>query len=225
MRSQEIHPGDLVAGKYRIRAILGRSHGLLVDAFHTEFEQRVVIKILQPHLCDEHEVERFRREARTLAKLESEHVARIIDVGSMQDGSFYLVRQYLEGTDLAAHLKKRGALPLVEAVLYVLQASEAVAETHGHNIILRELEPTHLFLTQRPGGAPLAGMTITFLVEDKVKGKVVWTELGTALTAVDGSATFTVPTRYVSKTKRPIRATFAGDGSYEGSSADASAYR
>ena len=155
MHPHEVHPGDLVAGKYRIRAILGRSHGLIVDAFHTEFEQRVVIKILQPQLCDEVEVERFRREARTLAKLESEHVARIIDIGALPDGSFYLVRQYLEGVDLAAHLKKRGALPLAEAVLFVLMTAEAVAETHSHSIILRELEPSHLFLTQRPGGAQL----------------------------------------------------------------------
>ncbi|NUQ78756.1 MAG: serine/threonine protein kinase, partial [Polyangiaceae bacterium] len=155
MRPYEIHPGDLIAGKFRVRAILGRSRGLLVDAFHTEFDQRVVIKILPAAQADEKEVERFRREARTLSKLESEHVARIIDVGTMPDGSFYLVRQYLEGTDLATHLRQRGALPLAEAVLLILQAAEAVAETHSHNIILRELKPGDLFLTTRPGGAPL----------------------------------------------------------------------
>jgi serine/threonine-protein kinase len=155
MRPNEIHPGDLVAGKFRVRAILGRSRGLLVDAFHTEFDQRVVIKILPAAQADEQEVERFRRESRTLSKLESEHVARIIDVGSMPDGSFYLVRQYLEGMDLATHLRQRGALPLTEAVLLILQVAEAVAETHSHNIILRELKPTDLFLTTRPGGAPL----------------------------------------------------------------------
>jgi serine/threonine-protein kinase len=155
MRPNEIHPGDLVAGKFRVRAILGRSHGLLVDAFHTEFDQRVAIKILPAAQADEKEVERFRRESRTLSKLESEHVARIIDVGTMPDGSFYLVRQFLEGIDLATHLRQRGALPLGEAVLLILQVAEAVAETHSHNIILRELKPTDLFLTTRPGGAPL----------------------------------------------------------------------
>ena len=155
IRSDEIHPGDLIAGKYRVRTILGRSHGLLVEAFHTEFDQRVVIKILLPGAGDEKEIERFRREARTLAKLESEHVARIIDVGNQQDGSFYLVRQFLEGTDLATHLRQTGALRLQDAVLLILQAAEAVAETHGHGIILRELQPAHLFLTQRVGGAPL----------------------------------------------------------------------
>jgi hypothetical protein len=151
MRSDEIRPGDLVAGKYRVRAILSRSRGMLVEAFHTEFDQRVVIRILSPAMCDAKEIERFRREARTLAKLESEHVARIFDVGTESDGTFYFVRQYLEGQDLAAHLKKRGRLPLAEAVLYVLQAAEAMAETHSHHIILREMQPQHLFLTQRLG--------------------------------------------------------------------------
>jgi len=155
MRPYEIHPGDLVAGKFRVRAILGRSRGILVDAFHTEFDQRVAIKILPAAQADEKEVERFRREAQALSKLESEHVARIVDVGTTSDGSFYLVRQFLEGVDLATHLRQRGALPLSEAVLLILQAAEAVAETHSHNIILRELKPTDLFLTTRPGGSPL----------------------------------------------------------------------
>jgi serine/threonine-protein kinase len=155
MRSEEIHPGDVIAGKYRVRAILGRAHGLVLEAFHTEFDQRVVIKVLLAGAGDEREIERFRREARTLAKLESEHAARIIDVGTEQDGSFYLVRQYLDGMDLGAYVRKSGPLLLVDAVLAILMVAEAVAETHSHGIILRELQPSHLFLTQRPGGSPL----------------------------------------------------------------------
>ncbi|TKD09252.1 serine/threonine protein kinase [Polyangium fumosum] len=154
MRPDEIRPGGLVAGKYRIRTILGRGHGVLVEAFNTEFDQRVAIRLLLAGQTDDKELERFRREARTLAKLESEHVARIIDVGTQQDGTFYLVRQFLEGTDLATHAKTRGPLPLQEACLLVLQAAEAVAETHGHGIIFRELQPQHLFVTTRVGGAP-----------------------------------------------------------------------
>jgi len=154
MRPDEIRPGGLVAGKYRIRTILGRGHGVLVEAFNTEFDQRVAIRLLLAGQTDDKELERFRREARTLAKLESEHVARIIDVGTQQDGTFYLVRQFLEGTDLATHVKTRGPLPLQEACLLVLQAAEAVAETHGHGIIFREMQPQHLFVTTRVGGAP-----------------------------------------------------------------------
>ena len=69
MRSDAIRPGDVIGGKYRVRAIMSRTRGFLVEAFHTEFDQRVVVRILSPALCDEKEVDRFRREARTLAKL------------------------------------------------------------------------------------------------------------------------------------------------------------
>ncbi|MFO0758204.1 MAG: protein kinase [Byssovorax sp.] len=134
---------------------MSRTRGFLVEAFHTEFDQRVVVRVLSPALCDEKEVERFRRESRILAKLESEYVARILDVGTLPDGAFYLARPYLEGVDLASHLKKRGPLPLPEATLLILQVAEAVSETHVHNIILRELQPSHLFLTQRLGGGPV----------------------------------------------------------------------
>jgi serine/threonine protein kinase len=156
MRPDDLHPGDLIAGKYRVRAILARQPSLLVEAFHTEFDQRVIVKVLPAWAADAKEVERFRREARVLAKLESEHVARILDVGSEKDGSFYLVRQHLEGTDLAEHVQKVGALQLDEAVGIVMQLAEAVAETHVHGIVIRELSPAHVHLARRVGGGHIA---------------------------------------------------------------------
>lgn len=155
MQAEDIHPGALIGGKYRVREILGRDHGLLVEAFHTEFDQRVVLKILPPGHADAKAVERFRREARTLGKLESEYVARVIDVGTESDGMFYLVRQYLDGVDLQRYIKAHGARPLDEAVLFTLQVGEALAETHSKGIILRELQPKNLFATARAGGAPM----------------------------------------------------------------------
>jgi eukaryotic-like serine/threonine-protein kinase len=154
-RADVIQPGDVIANKYLVRTVLGRERGLLLDATHTETDHRVVIKLLPAGHGDDKEVERFRREGRALAKLQSEHVARIIDVGSQADGSFYLVRQHLEGIDLAQYLRQSGPLPLAHAVLLIAQAAEAVAEAHGHGVILRELAPTHLFMTQRAGGAPV----------------------------------------------------------------------
>jgi len=155
MQPQELRPGDVVAGKYRIRSILSENRGVLVEAFHTEFDQRVVIRLISPHDTDEKEVERFRRESRVLAKLESEHAARIIDVGTEPDGSFYLVRQYLDGVSLDQKLNQSGPLPVWDAVLFILQTAEVVAETHAHGIILRELSTSHLFHTQRLGGQPM----------------------------------------------------------------------
>jgi len=155
MQAEDIHPGTVIGGKYRIREILGRDHGLLAEAIHTEFDQRVVLKILPPGQADPKAVERFRREARTLGKLESEYVARVMDVGTEPDGMFYLVRQYVEGVDLQRYMKAHGARPLDESILFILQVAEAVAETHSKGIILRELQPRHLFATTRAGGAPM----------------------------------------------------------------------
>ena len=60
----------------------------------------------------------------------------------------------LEGTDLGAAVKRRGALPAHEAALYVLQACEAIAEAHGSGIVHRDLKPQNLFLTRRADGSP-----------------------------------------------------------------------
>jgi len=152
MRRDAPHPGDLIAGKYRVNSILGRGRGTLVLAEHTAFEQKVAIRIVTPSMSDPVEVAKFRREARVLAKLGSEHVARILDVGVLPDGSFYLVRQYLEGTDLTRAIQERRMLPVDEAVGLILQATEAVAETHAYGILVRELAPEHLFLAERSPG-------------------------------------------------------------------------
>jgi eukaryotic-like serine/threonine-protein kinase len=155
MGSDAIRSGDVVGGRYRVGSILSRSRGLLFEGVHTDFEQRVVIRVLPASLCDPKEVKRFQREARLLTRLESEHVARLLDVGTLPSGALFYVRPYLEGIDLGTYLTSRGALPLDEATLLILQAAEAVAESHVHNVILRELSPSHIFLTRRVGGEPL----------------------------------------------------------------------
>ena len=159
MRSDDIHPGDVIGGKYRVRAILSRIPTLTLEAFHVEFDQRVVIKLLLAGTGDDREIERFRREARVLSKLESEHAARIIDVGTQSDGSFYLVRQHVEGEELNTYVQNYGPRPVPEAVLLALQAAECVAETHAHGLIVRELSPPNMMVARRPSGTPLLKIT------------------------------------------------------------------
>lgn len=74
-------------------------------------------------------------------------------------------------------------------------------------------------------GSPLAGRTVEFLVQEKVRGELVWTSLGMAVTNGSGVAVKSIPTRYLSNTPRPIRAVSVADTSFESSSADAYAYR
>ncbi|MBL8742124.1 MAG: serine/threonine protein kinase, partial [Myxococcales bacterium] len=159
MRTDDVHPGDVIGGKYRVRAILSRTPTFVVEAFHVEFDQRVVIKLLLAGTGDDKEIERFRREARVLSKLESEHAARIIDVGTEIDGSFYLVRQHVEGEELGAYVQKYGPRPLPEAVLLTLQAAECVAETHANSIVVRELSPQNMVVSRRASGTPILKIT------------------------------------------------------------------
>src|SRR6478752_1444745 len=123
-----IAPGEVFLGKYRIERVLGQGGmGVVVAARHLELDERVAIKFLLPSTLSVSEVvARFSREARAAVKIKSEHVARIIDVGKLENGAPYIIMEYLEGEDLGAWLQARGRLPTEQAVLFVLQACEAV---------------------------------------------------------------------------------------------------
>jgi serine/threonine protein kinase len=146
--------GETIAGKYRIERVLGRGGmGIVVAAEHLQLRQRVAIKLLLPDAGGGAEtMARFAREAQAAARVHSEHVARVIDVATLEDGSPYIVMEFLEGQDLGQLLASRGPLPLEEAVGYLLQACEGVAEAHAVGIIHRDLKPSNLFVCQRGGG-------------------------------------------------------------------------
>jgi serine/threonine-protein kinase len=152
-----VQQGDLLAGKYRVENVLGEGGmGYVVAALHEQLNQRVAVKLLSPLLCEnEDSVTRFLREARAAVRIRSEHVARVLDVGELPDGSPYMVMEYLLGRDLAAELDEREQLEVPQAIDYVLQACEAVAEAHSIGLIHRDLKPSNLFLTHRPDGSPL----------------------------------------------------------------------
>ncbi len=155
-RRAPVRPGDLLAGKYLVERVLGvGGMGVVVAARHEALRQRVALKFLLPELGVEREaVERFAREARAMASLRGEHVARVLDVGTLESGAPYFVMEYLEGEDLARACRRRGPLPGDEAVGYVLQACEALAEAHRAGIVHRDLKPANLFLTRGVDGAP-----------------------------------------------------------------------
>ncbi|HWA73724.1 MAG TPA: serine/threonine-protein kinase [Polyangiaceae bacterium] len=143
--------GTVVAGRYRVDRVLGAgSMGVVAAAFHLEFEQAVAIKFVSPDALGEPEVAaRFRREVRAAAKIKSEHVARVLDVGALETGLPYMVMEFLEGRTLEDELSARGSLPVAVAVDYVLQAIEALAEAHAGGIVHRDLKPANLFVSRR----------------------------------------------------------------------------
>ena len=149
-----VREGDIIAGKYRIDRVLGAgAMGIVVAAHHLKLDERVAIKFLQPEaLANAEAVARFEREARAAVRIKSEHVARVLDVGTFDNGAPYMVMEYLEGGDLAAWLQHRGRLPVEQAVEFVLQALEAIAEAHGLGIVHRDLKPANLFVVRRADG-------------------------------------------------------------------------
>jgi serine/threonine-protein kinase len=145
-----VRDGDILAGKYRVERVLGSGGmGVVVAAYHMQLHQRVAIKFLLPEaLSNSEAVERFAREARAAVKITSEHVARVIDVGTLETGAPFMVMEFLEGHDLAQWVRLRGSLPLEQAVDFALQACEALAEAHTLGIVHRDLKPANLFIVR-----------------------------------------------------------------------------
>ena len=154
MAESPVNEGQVLAGKYRVERVLGSGGmGVVVAAWHLELEQRVAVKFLHPLALERADTaERFRREARSAAKIRSEHVARVIDVGIMEGGVPYMVMEYLEGHDVSDEMAKVGMLPIEDAVDFVLQAIEALAEAHAAGIVHRDLKPANLFIATRADG-------------------------------------------------------------------------
>ncbi len=150
-------PGDLLGGKFRIEALIGRGGmGAVFSAQHEMLGQRVAIKMLLSAVASNREaVARFLNEARAAARIEGEHVARVMDVATLDDGRPYMVIEYLDGSDLSQHLEARGPLPVREAVDHILQALEALAQAHARGIVHRDFKPSNLFLARRLDGTTL----------------------------------------------------------------------
>mgnify|MGYP002381633469 CR=1 FL=1 len=144
--------GVTLSGRYRIDALVAKGGlGFVLAATDVELRRSVAIKFLRPEARRRPEVvSRFSREARSAARLSGEHVARVFDVGE-HEGSPFIVLEYLEGRDLESELRKRQSFPIAEAVGYVLQALDGLAEAHAIGVIHRDLKPPNLFLADVRG--------------------------------------------------------------------------
>ncbi len=191
MGSVVTQEGAILAGKYRVERVLGEGGmGIVVKATHLELEQAVALKFLQPEALEKTSVvERFAREAKALAKLKSEHVAHVIDVGKLEDGSPYIVMEYLDGEDLASLLDRAGALPIEEAIGYLLEASEAIAEAHAGRIVHRDLKPANLFLAKRASDKKPTVKVLDFGISKVLDDEVALTKTSAGL----GSAQYMAP--------------------------------
>lgn len=149
--------GAIVAGKYRIRRVVGAgSMGVVCEAEHIEIGKRLAIKIIDASLLGMTDITlRFRQEARAASLVESHHIVQVFDVGQDDALGLYLVMEYLTGEDLSAMLAREKRIAPEKAVRIAVQVARGLAKAHDAGVIHRDLKPANIFLTEREDDEPL----------------------------------------------------------------------
>jgi len=179
-----VAPGSMVGERYRIERLIGAGGmGVVAAAIDTRRDVRVAIKFMLPSaVAQGPALRRFAREAQVLLTLDSEHVARVLNFGQLAEGAPFIVMEYLDGLDLAAHLREMGRLSVAESVDLMLQACTSIQAAHDQGILHRDLKPANLFLARTAHGS-------TLKVLDFGISKLAEPEGGPLETALTGDAT------------------------------------
>lgn len=145
--------GSVVAGKYRVRRLLGSGGmGIVYKAENLAIGRTVALKVLHPHLADDGvTLLRFQREARAAASVGSQHVVQVVDLGVESGGAPYLVMEYIRGRSLAHHLRVEAPFEASRAVRIAGQILSGLAAVHERGIIHRDLKPDNILLTKHRG--------------------------------------------------------------------------
>ena len=154
-------------GPYEIIAPAGAGGmGEVYRAKDTRLNRTIAIKILPSHLSSNPDLrQRFEREARAVSSLSHSHICTLHDIG-IQDGTMYLVMEFLEGENLADRLSK-GSLPLEQTLKYGIQIADALEKAHKQGIVHRDLKPGNIMLTK--SGAKLLDFGLAKFAEEQTK--------------------------------------------------------
>ncbi len=157
--------GSLLAGRYRLDARVGRGGMCTVWRAHDlALERTVAVKLLHTELSgDGAQLERFRREARAVARLSHPHIVTVIDAGE-EEGRPYIVLEYVEGETLKERIKRHGRLPVTEAVAYAIEIARALACAHAQRLVHRDVKPQNV-LIDREGRAKVTDFGIARSLE------------------------------------------------------------
>ena len=156
--SHPIEPGYVIMDRYRVVHHLGEGGmGQVYLVQQIKTDERFAMKILNPNVAKTATArERFRREARTPARIDSDHVARVVDtdIATDLDDAPFLVMEYLRGQNLQDLSESIGPLSPREVLVYLRQVAIALDKAHALGIVHRDLKPENLFLTTRDDGSP-----------------------------------------------------------------------
>lgn len=191
----------LLLGPYRVLDELGRGGmGIVFLAEHTKLERRVAIKVLpREKTTDRLALERFYREARSVANLDHPNIVKAYDVCESY-GAHYLVMEYVKGVNLQARVDKSGPLPWKAVAGYALQACAGLQHAHEKGLVHRDVKPSNL-LVGEDGVLKILdlGLARCFTARDNVTAKY------TDGTDVMGSADFISPEQAIAEHPVDIR--------------------
>jgi len=145
--------GRRMFGDYVLEKKLGEGGmGAVYQARNTAIDQSIAIKVLHGRAAEDSElVQRFNREARTIAKLTHPNIIRVFIFGHTDDGLSYLAMEYVDGGSLRALIESSGSLAELHAIYIIKQVLAAVSEAHDLGIIHRDLKPDNILLTEHRG--------------------------------------------------------------------------
>ena len=145
---------DIVDGSFQILQRIGSGGmGAVYKALQRDMNRMVAVKILHPKLAYRADlVARFRREARAMSQLTHPNTTKVFLYGELDDGSLFMVMEYLEGKNLNQTVRADGPFPVWRALPILVQVCGALDEAHRAGIIHRDLKPENIFLVQ---SAPL----------------------------------------------------------------------
>ena len=146
--------GLVVGDSYRIGQWLGGGGmGDVYEAEHVRLESPLAVKFLRDSERESPQgIQRFRREARRVASVRSEHIVKVFDYRELDDGTPYLVMERLFGEDLRALLAREGPLPIRRAVQLAIETCRGLSVVHAAGLVHRDLKPANLFVEKTHGG-------------------------------------------------------------------------
>ena len=149
--------GLVLAETYRVERLLGKGGmGAVYAAAHLRLPTKVAVKVLHAEAAVNPEIfTRFRREAEITSALRHPNIVQVLDFNRLQDGTPYLVMEYLDGEDLHARLRQRGRLSYQETVTLVRAVGAGLVAAHKKGVVHRDLKPQNIFLCRQEEGDAL----------------------------------------------------------------------
>ncbi len=146
--------GTVVGERYKIEDVIGEGGvSVVYRCSHSFLRKDVAIKVLRPELATMPPVvERFHREARSVAQLDHPNIVRVIDFGKSNTGSLFLVMDLIEGVSLADEIEREGYLAPTAAVRVVVSILTGLEHAHGRGVIHRDLKPDNIMLVATESG-------------------------------------------------------------------------